>query len=448
MHSVAATTTTTQDIHKMNKTNYLVLLSLLYLMSPASILAQSTDIAVLQQRIAELEQQNREIMEKLAELSDELVEKRNADETVETVELPRGVLTEANESELSFYGFARLDAIFDDSRPSAPQTPTFIPSESATGNNDGTFTLHPRLTRMGMNYKGSELDFFGRARISGKIEMDFQNGGSESRARIRYRHAYAKLDWDRSSLLLGQTWDIISPLYPTVNPDTMQWYAGNLGDRRVQARFTYKLNDNITVAAGLALTGAINLQDLDGNGLRDGEDSGMPHFQGRAGYSSPLFDIGVWGHVANEETAGAFSGHTDFDSHSVGADFVIRPFDRFTLKGEVWTGQGLGDVRGGIGQSINVLTGREIDSTGGWIELGFKATDSYTITGGWTVDNPDNDDLFAGARKLNRTWYLTNQLQLHPSFKIGLDYIHWQTDYMGLPKGTDNRFNIYSIYTF
>jgi hypothetical protein len=118
------------------------------------------------------------------------------------------------------------------------------------------------------------------------------------------------------------------------------------------------------------------------------------------------------------------------------------------VKGEFWTGAGLGDVRGGIGQSINTLTGNEIDSNGGWVELGYKATADYTMSAGWTYDNPDNADLMAGGRKLNRVWYMTHQLRLAPSFLIGLDYLHWTTGYLGLPKGNDNRLDIYSVYTF
>ena len=423
---------------------------------PVSAYAQA-EVAALQQRIADLERQNKQIMQQLAELTDRLTVQQpqaapapnaiaSAAET--PITLPDAVITEGNQSRLSFYGFARVDAIFDDSRPNAAQLPMFIPSEAHGAENNGNFTLHPRLTRMGLNYKGANIDLLGGAKISAKIETDFQNGGSESRAIMRYRHAYAKLDWAHSSLLLGQTWDIISPLYPTVNPDTMMWNAGNLGDRRVQIRYTYNPNSNISIAAGLGLTGAVNLQDLDANGVRDGEDSGTPHFQARAGYASPLFDLGVSGHYATEETVTAFNGDTDFDSHSVGVDFIVRPLDRLSVKGEFWTGTGLGDVRGGIGQSINTLTGNEIDSNGGWVELGFKPTPDYTVSAGWTYDNPANDDLTAGGRKLNRAWYVTNQLRLAPSFLIGLDYLYWVTDYLGLPEGTDHRLNLYSVYTF
>ena len=36
----------------------------------------------------------------------------------------------------------------------------------------------------------------------------------------------------------------------------------------------------------------------------------------------------------------------------------------------------------------------------------------------------------------------------HKRLLPGLDYLHWQTGYLGLPEGTDNRINFYGIYTF
>jgi hypothetical protein len=182
--------------------------------APGSIYAQSDDVASLRRRMAELEMQNKQILETLAGLSDELKQRQATTETPVAAPPPATIITEGNNSGLSFYGFARLDMIHDDSRPNAQQTPTFIPSEPAGAHNDGSYTLHPRLTRIGMNYKGPVIDKLGGVKISAKIETDFQNGGSESRAIPRVRHAYAKLDWKHSSLLLGQSWDIISPSIP------------------------------------------------------------------------------------------------------------------------------------------------------------------------------------------------------------------------------------------
>jgi len=446
----------------MIKTNTPYCLAILLLLSSLHAMAASSDAAAmtsLQERITALEQQNAQILEQLKLLSGQ--DESHALPSPETggdtnslvaskapVSYPEAVITESKRSKLSFYGFARADVIYDDSRPSSAQSPTYIHSEGPGEEQDGDFTMHPRLTRMGMNYSGPVLDSLGGAKLSARIETDFQNGGSESRARLRYRHAWAKLGWDRNSLLIGQTWDIISPLYPSVNADTMMWNTGNLGDRRMQIRYTHQATDNISLTAGVGLTGAINSQDLDANGVRDGEDAETPQVQARMAYAGEKIKLGVWGHYANEETEILFNGQNNFDSYSAGFDFDFRPASFASVKGEIWTGSGLGDVRGGIGQSININTGNEIDSHGGWVELGLKPASYYNLSVGFSIDDPDNDDLWKEARKLNRAWYMTNQFRLGSAFMFGLDYLHWKTNYVGLPEGTDNRLNLYSIYYF
>ncbi|MEE8584463.1 MAG: hypothetical protein V3T83_06375, partial [Acidobacteriota bacterium] len=247
------------------------------------------EVVLLRERIAQLEAQNQAILKRLEALSARL-DKHSppspsspavpaqasraasiADPTAQRRESEAAVWAEGNKSRLDFYGFVRVDAIIDDSRPDAFQFPSFILSEGqATGlDNQSNLSFHPRLTRLGIHYRGPQMDGLAGARIGGKIEWDFQNGGRESRAIARCRHAYLKLDWEKSSLLLGQSWDLISPLYPAVNADSMMWNAGNLGDRRVQARYTYQPPQGFNFALAAGLTGAVSPQDLDGDGVRD-----------------------------------------------------------------------------------------------------------------------------------------------------------------------------------
>jgi len=84
---------------------------------------------------------------------------------------------------------------------------------------------------------------------------------------------------------------VVSPLFPTVNNDSLMWNAGNVGDRRPQLRAAYERKagrGKVALAGSFGLTGAIDAQDLDANGFRDGEESALPNFQGRVGYSRPL----------------------------------------------------------------------------------------------------------------------------------------------------------------
>jgi hypothetical protein len=291
------------------------------------------------------------------------------------------------------------------------------------------------------------LESLGDARMSGRIEADFQNGGRESRAVPRMRHAYLQLDWGEHSLLAGQTSDLISPLFPAVNGDTLMWNAGNLGDRRMQVRYAYESESGFSFRSGIGMTGAVDPLDADANGIRDGEAATLPNFQGRIGYSSSRVTIGAWSHYTRLHTDLAFGGQKNFDGYSYGSDFDFRLTSRVGVRAEVWAGSNLGDLRGGIGGSFNRDTGREIDSRGGWVELGVRSGRHGLFTG-YSMDDPKNGHVIAGAPTENRAWYVTNRFDLAEPLTLGVDYLHWRTQFKGLPQGTDNRVNVYLIYGF
>jgi hypothetical protein len=377
-------------------------------------------------------------------------------------------------SKFKLYGFLRLDGIYDDSRPNNTQIPAFIRSEDpnapaaiASSRNAEDFSIYPRLTRFGIDFDGPEVPLFGHPKTTGKLEIDFYNmPSSESRNAPRMRHAYLKLNWDEAFLLAGQTSDVISPIYPIVNPDFLMWGAGNLGDRRPQLRAEYapKVGPGKFIFQGeLGLTGANDAQDLDpatAGGFRDGETSGRPAIQGRVAYAMPLWakqnlEFGIWGHKAWEKTDSpiGLSGQTAFESEVAGLDLTLPLYqDKLWLKGEIWTGKNLDDVRGGILQGINVTTGREVHAEGGWIELGARPLKWFSISAGYSTDNPRNSDLPTSGptvgRTLNRIYYGAFRGFFDP-IEIGFDYLNWTTDYAGgFGRGTDNRFQTFISYKF
>src|SRR5437588_1065222 len=261
---------------------------------PSGAAGTATDIDLLRRRIEEVENQNRALVLMITELKarldanlgDSKKDKVAVDAASVTVTLtassassvaqapPKQDQPDKNQpvrwsdligegSKLKFYGFLRVDLDIDSQRANSTQAPLFItsPDPAAGGASIGEFSMHPRLTRFGIDFSGPRIEALGDAKLSGKLETDFENGGSESRQIIRIRHAYLKLDWKEFSILGGQTWDIVSPLFPTVNNDTVQWNAGNVGDRRPQVRAAYepKLGEGkLSIIRGVGLTGEID----------------------------------------------------------------------------------------------------------------------------------------------------------------------------------------------
>jgi hypothetical protein len=446
-----------------------------------------TSVDALRQRIEEVENQNRALLQMVTEL------KARLDSTVNPAEMkgkssnvpalnaavsktPDAVPTQSDPGQVDknqptrwselisegnrfkLYGFLRLDLDIDSQRPNNAQTPLFItsPDPAGGGSSMGEFSMHPRLTRFGIDYTGLRIPKLGDARLSGKLETDFENGGSESRQIIRIRHAYLKLDWNAVSILAGQTWDIVSPLFPTVNNDTLQWNAGNVGDRRPQFRAAYEPKagrGKFSLIGGVGLTGAIDSLDLDNNGFRDGEESQLPNIQARIGYSYPIgkdlsASFGISGFYGYLKTARPVVGRTDFHNQLVNIDFSLPFTSFFALRGEGWWGRNMSDVRGGAGQGINTVTGREIRGRGGWSEANFKVSRYFSINPGFSTDDPVDADVQNSGRTRNRAFYLANRITPGGSFLIGADYLRWLTNFKGLRRGIDNRVNLFFQYSF
>jgi len=465
--------------------------------------APETEVEHLKRRIEDLERQNRAMMDMLVEIRNKLagssqltVARQTTTPGDESARFPNPSARESNatpaesknpppgnttstgqgqpaqnepvrwseltseNNRLKLYGFLRLDLDIDSQRPNSAQAPLFITSaDPRIGKADaGSFSMHPRLTRFGVDYSGPKISTLDDAKLTGKLELDFENGGSESRQIIRIRHAYLKMGWDDFSILAGQTWDVFSPLFPTVNNDTLMWTAGNVGDRRPQFRFAYepkvgKSQWSLIGAAGL--TGAIDGQDIDNNSFRDGEESGKPDVQARVGYSRPLwvtdqaFSIGASGVYAWLTTSRPVTtaNRTDFTSQLINIDYTLPITSRVLLRGEGWWGRNMGDLRGGAGQGITP-TGRDVRGRGGWSELSIKFSRYFSMHPGFTTDDPRDGDLPGGGRTRNRAFYIANRLTPGGNFQIGFDYLRWKTNYKGFLPGIDNRVNIFFQYSY
>ena len=102
-------------------------------------------------------------------------------------------------------------------------------------------------TRLGLNFSGSSL--LG-AKSTAKIEFDF-SGNSVNYYLIRIRQAYMKLNWNKTELLVGQTWH---PMFGNVAPTILSLNAGcpfQPFNRSPQIRLKQNISDKsyLTVAA-------------------------------------------------------------------------------------------------------------------------------------------------------------------------------------------------------
>jgi len=355
--------------------------------------------------------------------------------------------------DIQMYGYVKGDASYDTSRTNPGNFVLWVDSE-ATRSNDDEFNLTANQTRLGFNIAGPASETM---KASGKIEFDlFGNYASENKAKLQMRHAYMTLLWPQTdlSLIVGQTWDVISPLNPNTLNYSVLWDVGNVGYRRPQIRLTkgLPLNDKVS----LKLEGAIvrTIGRTDPTNSETGEDEGFPTLQGRVSVAFPFIGpkptvLGLSGHNGREQYDLDNTGrNADFDSQGIFLDVFMPVTKWLTLQAELFSGENLDTYFGGIGQGVNTTTLHEISSKGGWLAASLGPWSKWAFNVGAGVDDVDADDVAVGARTLNSCVFANTIYSWNKHVQAGFELSRWNTDYRGPGDADDTRMQMSFIYNF
>lgn len=305
--------------------------------------------------------------------------------------------------DLSFYGYVKLDAAYDDSRTSLGNFARWAETESLLANDD-QFSLTANQTRLGIDLSGPSSKTL---TSTGKVEFDLYGAGAgENRPEPMLRHAYLRLDWPQHkfAVLAGQSWDIISPLNPITVNYSVAWWQGNIGYRRPQLRLakSFDLADRLELKLDAGVTRTITGRRVYFRESTDpdtGGDAGYPTLAGRAGLSIPISSknvatFGLSGHHGTEEFHRPdLSDHDSYNTWSLNADLRLPLGPKFLLQAEAFTGRNLDSYLGGIGQGINTTLNQEIDTVGGWLALTSTPWTDWQFNLGASIEDPEDEDL-------------------------------------------------------
>ncbi len=367
---------------------------------------------------------------------------------------------------VKLYGFVRGDVFSDSHATNFTEGPSFVlsPKDPAFKEQQaGALAFTARYTRIGLSIKAPTLP--GGWNPSGIVDFDFANAisvpgdlnpdiVSRSKPAARLHLAYARIQKGPLYFEFGQDWDLFGQVLPVV--DAVPTNMGNLGDigyRRPQIQIGYTPETGFQIAGEAGMEGAVDNAVLDSSGFISGETSQLPLFSLLLGYNwkssvhGQPYSFRIWGAQGEQKlSSGTILGKNRFFTDLLGADFTAPVSPWYLIHGKLWTGADLADVTGGIGQNINFLTGSEIASRGGWIEMGFRAAQNYWIYPGYFLDNPLAGDFLPSqsfGRVKNSAWTLAQRVNLGSGLTLGLDYFYWVTDYKAEPPGIDNRFNLF-----
>jgi hypothetical protein len=357
---------------------------------------------------------------------------------------------------ITFSGFVKTDFMYDSRQTVAFREGHFLlyPSPVVSDkfgtdiNAKANFNILSIQTRLLGKITGP--DALG-AKTSGLIEGEFFGTSDADISGFRIRHAYLKMDWTTSSLLIGQYWHpmFVVEMYPGV-------VSFNTGapfqafSRNPQIRFSYNIDMVKLIVA------AISQRDFQSNGpggfsslyLRN---SIVPNLHAQLQYSSGgnMLGFGVDYKTLTPRLVTTKNVATDATISSIGfLGYAKLTLDPVTIKAEGTYGENLSDLLmlGGYAiQSADTVTGIE----------SYLALKSYSLWGEISTGKDVEFALFAGYSKnlgakenLTGTYYgrgtdIDNLLRISPRVVWNTGKVRFSTEYeyTSAKYGTPNSLN-------
>jgi hypothetical protein len=426
--------------------------------SGVTTLAQSPDgNAAILERLDRLEKQNRELLEEIKQLRDQIQKpaapaNSTTDEHVEinerrTEELAQTKVEASQKFPIQLTGMALFNAFLNSQYSGGAQYPVVAALNSGRASGGGTF----RQSIIGLRFRGPGTFLDGK--ISGTLYLDLFGGSGQSLNQlVRLRVAKVQIDWTNTTLSFGLDKPLISQREPDslaqvgVSPLTA---AGNpwlwLPQARLEQRFplTQKLMWKAE-AAILQTNEASNVPSTAVNLI----ESARPALEARVSThykwtESQWAEIGVAAHASTTH----FNGFS-VPSRLFAVDWLIKPESWLEFKGLFFRGRNFASL-GALGGLTQIgTTPLAIGGTGGWAEVRFLPTQrlTFTLYGGQQDDQ--NRNLLTGRIGKNQTYAANMTYLLAPNVLGSLEVGQARTTYLGIGNRLNNHYDLAIAYLF
>jgi hypothetical protein len=327
--------------------------------------------------------------------------------------------------------------------------PAFLVPKFVGGFPQQNIALNARHSMIGLLFAGPDI---GKFHSGGKIQAVFIDNTNvfADRNGFMLTQAYGELVNDKWRFAAGLQLNVFAPGLPTLLPFTVDGAPiGNYIVGQLRAERYLKLGSN----SQLTLQGALSepLSSIKTPDISLDEDIGLPNGELRIAFGlgkpAPIgllrerpVEIGISGVVGKLRRTSLPSEtprRVISTTWGVNLDFRANLGDRFGFKGEVYTGQGLGQVGGGVAQTLDAVTWKAIGSTGGWVEGYVYLKPNLHNHTGIFIDDPNNKDItglpntFFG-RTRNRGIYDTLLWDIgmeKKRFRVGVELMFRKTEY-------------------
>jgi hypothetical protein len=276
-----------------------------------------------------------------------------------------------------------------------PDFPSFIhepgPADLTTG-----FGGSLRQSMLGFEIFGPSIR---NARVDANAQFDLAGAPSFNSYQtpvglLRLRTAVVRMTWAKTTLAAGQDVPFFSPLSPTsVSSLALPAfsYSGNLWTWQPQLRAEHRLD--------LGENASVLIQ----GGILSPLRSHQPAYATRFAWNRRLFQRQLTIGAASYYSRQDWGFQRGVNAWAGSSDWTVPLTQRWDLSGEFYRGKAVGQLGGGINQTV-VTSGniadpatqvRGLNSTGGWTQLKFRQTERIEWNAALGQDNPLARDLRA-----------------------------------------------------
>jgi hypothetical protein len=373
-------------------------------------------------------------------------------------------------TKLKVYGFVSND-FFYNSRQNVEMVDGVIqlfpkPIELNTAGVDKNAVAQAEMisvdTRLGIDLTGAPI--LG-AKSSGKIEADFAGFGTSYYV-FRIRQAFMKLNWEKTELLVGQTWH---PLFGSVVPTTFSANAGGPFqpfNRSPQVRVKESLSKTLSLTAAALYEMQYASQGPAGTSNTYMKNAIVPDFFVGLENKTKHWTLGVGADLKTIKPEPLNDATISSLSASAYAQYVNG---KLQIKGKTTYGENLSDqlMLGGYGvskyasDSATVLSYTNLKSMNTWVNLvyGTKLQVGLLLGAANNLGSSDNFDLRKGKKMtaygysfydasqqvLDHLYRIAPQVSYNLSnFKFGLEYDYTTASYGAIQRDGSAK-NTYSV---
>lgn len=350
---------------------------------------------------------------------------------------------------IKLYGFIRNYACFDtrESMTSNSEQFYYMPKDEAFDANGDDINEQPNMmllsitTRLGANITGPE--FLG-AKTSAKIEADFAGFGTSNTV-LRIRQAYAKMDWEKNSVLLGQAWH---PMMGDMMPDVFSLETGapfTPFSRTPQLRYDYK-NKGFTLTATALYQFQYTSYGPDGSSFNYARNAIVPELYFQAIYKNGGFQVGAGVDLLTikprqkfEHNGATYKCKEDPVVSVSPTVFASYKNGNWGVKGRFTYAQNAAHLSmiSGYGVTNIDANGEQeygtLNSVGGWVDVTYKQPLkkgflTFCCFAGYTKNLGCQDDIVGpiymrGEKNMDNMWRVApSVLYTHNAMSFGIEY--------------------------